>query len=123
VFGFGGELRQLFANLIGNALDAMPNGGSLRLRVRGGHGPKMDGTWCKGVCITVADTGIGMSEETRRRIFEAFFTTKEATGTGLGLWVSEEIVRKHSGTMRVKSRQDDGKSGTSFMIFLPDGEG
>jgi nitrogen fixation/metabolism regulation signal transduction histidine kinase len=122
VFGFGGELRQLFANLVGNALDAMPNGGSLRLCVHSGHGRRMDGTWSKGVRITVADTGTGMSEETLRRIFEAFFTTKEVTGTGLGLWVSEEIVRKHLGTVRVKSRQGE-KSGTSFMIFLPDGEG
>jgi signal transduction histidine kinase len=60
-----------------------------------------------------------MSAATRQRVFEAFFTTKEATGTGLGLWVSEEIVRKHSGSIRVKSRQGQ-KSGTCFMLFLPD---
>jgi len=118
VFGFGGELRQLVANLIGNALDAMPYGGLLRLRVRGGHGRRTDGLWCTGVRVSVTDTGIGMSEDTRRRIFEAFFTTKEATGTGLGLWVSEEIIRKHSGAMHVRSRQAE-PSGTSFMIFLP----
>ena len=92
VFGFSGELRQLFANLIGNALDAMPHGGSLLLRVRRGSGRRGDGMWCVGLRVSIADTGIGMSQSTRRRIFDAFFTTKEATGTGLGLWVSEEIV-------------------------------
>jgi signal transduction histidine kinase len=120
IFGFGGELRQLFANLIGNALDAMPSGGQLRLSVRRGHGRGAGGQWCPGVRVSVIDTGMGMSEETRRRIFEAFFTTKESTGTGLGLWVSEEIVRKHAGTMQVKSRQH-APSGTAFSIFLPDG--
>lgn len=118
VFGFGGELRQLFANLIGNALDAMQRGGRLRVSVHDGHGRRSDGTWSDGVRVSVSDTGIGMSEETQRRIFEAFFTTKEATGTGLGLWVSEEIVRKHGGTVRVKSRQGE-HSGTIFMMFLP----
>ena len=122
IFGFGGELRQLFANLIGNALDAMPNGGLLCLSAHYGHGVRTDGTWCQGAIVCITDTGIGMSEETRQRIFEAFFTTKEATGTGLGLWVSEEIVRKHSGTVRVRTRQN-GISGTSFMMFLPDVEG
>jgi signal transduction histidine kinase/HAMP domain-containing protein len=122
VFGFGGELRQLFANLIGNSLDAMPKGGMLRLSVRCGHGRRADGLWGKGVRVSVTDTGVGMSQDTRRRIFEAFFTTKEATGTGLGLWVSEEIIRKHSGAMQVKSRQAE-PSGTSFMIFLPDAPG
>ncbi len=122
VFGFGGELRQLFANLIGNALDAMPKGGRLRLSVRGGHGQRTDGMWCPGARITLMDSGVGMAEETRRRIFEAFFTTKEATGTGLGLWVSEEIVRKHGGRVQVRSRQGEN-SGTSFMIFLPEANG
>jgi PAS domain S-box-containing protein len=119
VFGFGGELRQLFANLIGNAIDAMPDGGKLILRTRAGSGLHPDGSWGNGLRVSVADTGMGMSEETRRRIFEAFFTTKQASGTGLGLWVSDEIVRKHSGTIRAKSVVGVG---TCFMVFFPEVE-
>lgn len=119
VYGFGGELRQLFANLVGNAADAMPRGGMLTLGVRRGCGRTLDGTWRQGVRVTVTDTGSGMSEATRRRIFEAFFTTKDATGTGLGLWISAEIIAKHGGTVQVRTRQGAG-SGTSFMIFFPD---
>jgi signal transduction histidine kinase len=112
---FTGELRQLFANLIGNALDAMmPGGGRLMLRVR--HA----GT---GVRVTVADTGSGMTREVMEHIFEPFFTTKEAVGTGLGLWVSAEIVSKHKGTMRVRSRVrgERGSGGTVFTVVFPQG--
>jgi PAS domain S-box-containing protein len=119
VFGFSGELRQLFANLIGNAVDAMPQGGRLILSVRPGSGRASNGVSSPGVRVSVTDTGIGMSEATLRRIFEAFFTTKQTTGTGLGLWISEEIIAKHLGTVRVRTRQGEN-SGTSFMIFFPD---
>ncbi len=117
LFAFTGELRQLFANLVSNALDAMPQGGRLSLRLRSGHRDNNPGLW-----VTVADTGMGMPESVRRRIFEPFFTTKEATGTGLGLWVSEEILGKHHGTMRVRSREavaPGARSGTVFRIFFP----
>lgn len=120
---FAGELRQLFANLVGNALDAMsPAGGRLTVRVRASRswrGPTMGG-----VRISVADTGTGMEERVRRRIFEPFFTTKEVTGTGLGLWVSAEIIQKHHGEVRLRSRTSakavGGAAGTVFMIFFPD---
>jgi PAS domain S-box-containing protein len=113
---FAGEMRQLFANLVGNSLDVMPEGGRLKISVR-------DSTsWCEpgvqGIRVSVADTGTGMTRETRQRIFEPFFTTKEATGTGLGLWVSAEIIAKHSGIVRVRSRTGD-RSGTIFMLFFP----
>jgi signal transduction histidine kinase len=111
---FAGEVRQLFANLIGNALDAMaPEGGRLLLRVRNVES--------RAVCVTVADTGSGMSPAVLRRIFEPFFTTKDAIGTGLGLWVSDEIVSKHKGRIRVRSRLrgPDGVGGTVFMVFFP----
>lgn len=117
IFGFAGELRQVLANLVGNAVDAMPNGGVLRVRVAPSHRKGV-----RGVVLTVADTGIGMSKQVMRRIFEPFYTTKDATGTGLGLWVSEEIVAKHGGFMQVRSKQwsTGGKvSGTIFRIFLP----
>ncbi|HUY82916.1 MAG TPA: ATP-binding protein [Acidobacteriaceae bacterium] len=117
---FAGEIRQLLANLIGNAIDAMtPLGGRLSLRVRYAHSPSNPEQ--KGVRITVADTGIGMSREVQRHIFEPFFTTKESTGTGLGLWVSAEIVGKHQGLIRLRSceRIDDNPSGTVFSVFFP----
>jgi signal transduction histidine kinase len=118
LFCFGGEIRQLLANLIVNAVDAMQAGGTLSLRARRGHGRLQDGTWSEGVHVSVADTGIGMSAQTMAKIFEAFFTTKQATGTGLGLWVSEEIIRKHGGNIRVRSRQGE-RSGTCFWMFFP----
>jgi signal transduction histidine kinase len=102
LYAFSGEMRQLFANLIGNALDAMPEGGKIYLSVRASQAwyqPEV-----QGVRITVADTGSGMTDAVRRRIFEPFFTTKEITGTGLGLWISAEIIAKHQGTIRVRSR-------------------
>ncbi len=114
LFSFAGELRQLFANLIGNALDAMsPDGGRLVVRA---HGASLKGV--AGIRISVADTGCGITQESRRHIFEPFYTTKEATGTGLGLWVSEQIIRKHNGSVRVRSRVT-GRTGTVFSIFFP----
>ncbi len=125
LFCFAGELRQLFANLIGNALDAMtPGPGRLVLSVRRSRSWRDSSV--EGVRISVFDTGCGMSDEVLSRIFEPFFTTKEATGTGLGLWVSAEIIRKHHGTIRIRSRAhaDTNHAGTSshgtgFMIFFP----
>ena len=123
LFGLGGELRQLFANLIGNALDAMmPGGGRLTVAVRSGKG--WDEADARGVRVTVADTGCGMSETVRARIFEPFYTTKEATGTGLGLWVSAEIMAKHHVSMRIRSRErKNGRpGGTVFLLFFPEVE-
>lgn len=122
LFCFSGEVRQVVANFVGNATDAMPAGGRLSIRARrvsDWNQPRRHG-----LRITFADTGAGMDADTRSRIFEAFFTTKEDTGTGLGLWVSQEIIAKHRGTVRVRSRvADSGRpSGTVFQIFLPDDE-
>jgi signal transduction histidine kinase len=121
LFCFSGELRQVFANLIGNAIDAMAHGGHLWLSVRRSRS-WVNGT--PGIRLFVADNGCGMTEATRRRIFEPFFTTKESTGTGLGLWVSGEILAKHRATVRVASRtagEANGEgSGTVFMLFFPE---
>lgn len=117
LFGYAGELRQLFANLVGNAIDAMPEGGRLFVRAR-----TMRHNGSRGVRITVADEGMGMSDSVRQRIFEPFFTTKEANGTGLGLWVSSEILEKHRGILLVRSRQPayrGDRSGTIFSLFFP----
>ena len=112
-----GEIRQVLNNLVGNAIDAMAaSGGRLSLRSREGT------DWSSGaggIVFTVADTGSGMSPETAKRIFEPFFTTKGLSGTGLGLWVSHDIVQRHHGKLRVKSTSKQGQSGTVFTLFLP----
>ncbi len=114
---YEGEIRQVLANLVSNALDATPRGGRLELRERQATDWK---TGRDGIMLTVADTGSGMSEDTLRNIFKAFFTTKGIGGTGLGLWISEEILRKHGGRMKVRSRMAErGASGTVFMVWLP----
>jgi signal transduction histidine kinase/HAMP domain-containing protein len=120
LYCFAGELRQVFANLIGNAIDAMPAGGRLAVRAHRSRDWKNPNR--AGVRFQVADTGSGMLPDVRKHIFEPFFTTKEATGTGLGLWVSSEIVAKHNGSIRVRSRSEklEGQSGTIFEIFFPD---
>ena len=117
VFCFEGEIRQVLSNLIINAIDAMhPHGGRLLMRSREGTDWK---TGRKGLILTVADTGSGMSPDTAARIFEPFFTTKEIGGTGLGLWVSHEIVERHGGALAVRGSQHRGHSGTVFTLFLP----
>jgi signal transduction histidine kinase len=125
LFCFAGEIRQVFANLVGNAIDASSNGGRLVVHARRSrHWKNPTQT---GIRIAVADTGAGMEPQVREHIFEAFFTTKETTGTGLGLWVSYEIVLKHHGLVHVRSRAAASESaaaqkssGTVFQIFLPD---
>jgi signal transduction histidine kinase len=119
LYCLSGALRQVFANLITNALDALNGGGRLMIRARRSHCWK-DGR--PGVRVVVADTGSGMPVAVRRRIFEPFFTTKMATGTGLGLWVTLDIMEKHQGLILVRSRceAEEGASGTVFMLFFPD---
>ncbi|HEY2392832.1 MAG TPA: ATP-binding protein [Candidatus Angelobacter sp.] len=113
---FDGELRQVFTNLIGNALDASRESGPITLREREATDWR---TGRKGVRITIADRGHGMSKEIVGRIFEPFFSTKGITGTGLGLWVSLEIVQKHSGVMKVRSSVSSSHPGTVFSLFIP----
>ncbi len=116
--GFSGELRQLFANLVINALDAMEEGGKLRLHVSRSR------NWADGerpgVRVTIADTGSGIDRAHMAHLFEPFYTTKEEIGTGLGLWISYGIVQKHGGRIRVRSNTTPGRSGTVFSMFLPD---
>ena len=123
LYCYAGEVRQVFANLVGNAIDATSGGGRLVVRARRSRSWEFPGV--SGVRFTVADTGDGMDAGVRARVFEAFFTTKESTGTGLGLWVSHEIILKHRGVVHVRSKagQPPGSpSGTVFQIFLPDNE-
>ncbi|HJR01908.1 MAG TPA: response regulator [Methylomirabilota bacterium] len=110
VMGRPAELNEVITNLVLNAIDAMPRGGTLRIRTRlGDH---------RHALITVADTGMGMSEEVRKKVFDPFFTTKGEEGTGLGLSVSHSIVERHGGDLKVDSRPGEG---TTFTITLPIG--
>jgi PAS domain S-box-containing protein len=120
LFCFAGEIRQVFANLVGNSIDASTPGG--RLLVRAHRSRNWKDPSQTGVRFTLADTGAGMVPEVLERAFEAFFTTKEVTGTGLGLWVSLEIVNKHNGLIHTHSRTAaSGKTcGTVFQFFIPD---
>jgi PAS domain S-box-containing protein len=115
---FEGEIRQVLSNLVSNAIDAMQplGGGRLLLRT---HAGREWTTGRRGLVITVADTGSGMPAAVAGRIFEPFYTTKGASGTGLGLWVSNEIVHRHHGTLRFRSSETEGRSGTVFALFLP----
>ena len=106
-----GELRQVLANLIANAIDALPNqGGRLDISV--------DGTG-DALSIAVSDNGHGITEENLSRIFEPFFSTKKEVGTGLGLWVSLDLVRKNGGTLEVMSSTREQDHGTTFRICFP----
>jgi PAS domain S-box-containing protein len=110
---FDGDVRQVLNNLVSNALDSMTEGGRLLVR---SHDSTDWKTKRKGMVLTVADTGCGMSRETTARIYEPFFTTKGDSGTGLGLWVSAEVVRRHKASLQVRSREG---AGTVFRLFLP----
>ena len=111
------EIRQVISNLVRNAIDAMSkSGGRLLIRTREATQWR---SGAKGVAITVADTGIGMTPETTAKMFKAFYSTKGVAGTGLGLWVSSEIVKRHHGHLLARSRMTSGSSGTAFKLFLP----
>jgi len=118
ILGYPGELRQLFSNLILNAMESMKTGGRLRLRVARAHEWSSSGR--PGVRITIADTGSGIKATDMPHIFEPFYTTKKNGGTGLGLWLAYGIVQKHAGWMRVMSRTTSGNSGKVFAVFLPE---
>jgi PAS domain S-box-containing protein len=115
IFGFAGELRQVFANLIGNALEAGANG--IKIRVSPGRDWK-HGARC-GVRVAIADNGSGIPADSAGKLFEPFFTTKDEKGTGLGLWVSKGIVQKHDGWIRMRTSTRRAHHGTTFELFLP----
>lgn len=112
-----GPLRQVFSNLLLNAVDAMPKGG--RLYVRAAAGREWVGKQRPGLRLTVADTGCGIAAENLHRIFEPFFTTKGAGGSGLGLSLVNDVVQKQGGSLRVRSCTRPGRSGSVFSMFLP----
>jgi PAS domain S-box-containing protein len=117
ITALAGEVRQVLSNLISNAIDAMPTGGSLCIRISKSH------EWNKslqpGVRITILDSGSGIPLPARKKLFEPFFTTKADVGTGLGLWITKNIVEKHHGSIRFVSRTAPNDHGTAFSIYLP----
>ena len=110
------QLKQVVLNLLLNAADAMPKGGTITVATQAGAGAETEVLGRDAVQIQVRDTGEGIPDELLAQIFEPFFSTKPGKGTGLGLWVSQGIVQSHGGTMRVRSRVGRG---TTFMITLP----
>lgn len=113
-----GELRQILANLIGNALDAMRLGGTLRIRLSSHHLRPSEG---QRIRLTIADTGTGIPKNMMSSIFEPFITSKGETGTGLGLWVASELAKKNQWTIRVRSRFGEDSAGTVFSIVMAAG--
>ena len=117
VRGFPGELRQVFSNLVGNAVEAMAGGGRLVLHTR--ESSLASDPTRKGIRVTVLDNGPGIPLGVRRNLFAPFYTTKGEKGTGLGLWVSRGILDKHEGTIHLSSSVGTTRKGTAFSVFLP----
>ena len=108
-----GEIRQALVNLIGNAVDAMRDGGNLRIHVMP---VSLNGR--EYARVTIADTGAGIRKEIRPQLFRQFFTTKGSSGTGLGLWLTRDIVERNGGKLRFRSRTA-APTGTVFVVYLP----
>ena len=116
VEGFPAELRQVFTNLIVNAIEAAGPKGRIRIRVERAEAGELHGA---GAMIEIADSGPGIPAETAKKLFQPFFTTKGADGTGLGLWVSMGIVQKHGGSISVVESQEAELTGACIRVFLP----
>jgi PAS domain S-box-containing protein len=116
VHGFPVELRQVFLNLVGNAVQAMPSGGRLRLSVCESY------DWVlkrHGISVSIVDTGMGVKPQDSKRLFEPFFSTKSTKGTGLGLWISRGIIQKYEGRISFRSLRRTNGTFTCFKVFLP----
>lgn len=114
---FPEQMRQVFSNLLLNAIDAMPKGGKIFAKI------SRTQEWCgqerHGVRVTIADTGTGIAEDILSRVREPFFTTKGAYGNGMGLAIVQEIIAYHQGRLKIRSSTRSGKSGSVFSIFIP----
>jgi PAS domain S-box-containing protein len=109
-----GEILQVFSNIIANAIDAMPQGGTLNISIR-----KLMSLAGDGVQVVIRDGGTGIRKEDLERVFEPFFTTKGDHGTGIGLWVAKQLVERRNGQISIASSTQKGNSGTSITIFIP----
>ena len=120
VHALQGDLRQVFANILANAIEASPENGTLTLRVAAGRDWKSPERSI--VRVSFCDQGPGIPAQARARIFEPFYSTKRDIGTGLGLWVSKSLIEKHGGLIRFRSSLVPGRSGTLFSVLLPFGD-
>jgi PAS domain S-box-containing protein len=116
ISGFPAELKQVFLNLVNNAIQSMPEGGRLRVSVTDSNGTA---TMRKGVRVSICDTGSGIRPEHAKRLFEPFFSTKKEKGTGLGLWISKGIITKYEGDIRFRSMRLPERNVTCFSVFIP----
>jgi signal transduction histidine kinase len=114
--GLPGEMRQVFANLVGNAIEAIGKNGKIRLHAYASRDWRLGR---RGLRVTIADNGPGISSEIRDNIFDPFFTTKGEGGTGLGLWITSGIVENNDGILRLRTVTRAGRSGTCFSVFFP----
>jgi PAS domain S-box-containing protein len=114
IFVSRGEMLQVFSNVIANAIDAMKEGGKLSLSLR--NITVRDGD---GIQTIIRDDGVGIGREDLEKIFEPFFTTKGDLGTGIGLWVTKQLVEARGGQITVTSSAERGKSGTTVTIYIP----
>jgi PAS domain S-box-containing protein len=123
VLCFENDIRQVLNNLIANAIDAMRQGGRLVVRAHDATDYSSEHrAGRRGIRLTIADTGHGMSSVVQSRIFEPFYTTKDLNGTGLGLWISSGIVTRHQGRLTFRSTEHPRHHGTVFSLFLPSTE-
>jgi PAS domain S-box-containing protein len=114
-YGLPGELKQILSNLISNAIDASREGGKIMICARLWRHPN---TRRRGIRFSIVDNGVGISAEDKKRIFTPFFTTKKDVGTGLGLWISRELLAKRSGYIRLRNQAKP--PGTVVSFFVPD---
>jgi len=115
-YGYSSEVVQLLTNLVSNAVDAVGSSGKIEIAIQNSR------DWQTGaprVAVTVGDTGNGIPAQYRKKIWEPFFTTKSETGTGLGLWLVDETVRKNGGSIRLRTSAETKHHGTVFRLLLP----
>jgi PAS domain S-box-containing protein len=121
IIGIPGEIRQVLSNLLANSIDASSTGSNsgsqIRLHAKSAFDPRNPSR--PGVRISIADNGSGITSKHLEEVFEPFFTTKKDTGTGLGLWVSRQLVEKNGGSLHVRSCTSGAHRGTTFSMFLP----
>jgi C4-dicarboxylate-specific signal transduction histidine kinase len=115
-YGYSSELMQLLTNLLSNAIDAIGESGKITIAIQDSRDWR---TSLPCVAVTVADSGPGIAPQYREKIWEPFFTTKSETGTGLGLWLVEETVRKNGGSIRMRTASSATQHGTVFRLLLP----
>ncbi|HSY32806.1 MAG TPA: PAS domain S-box protein [Verrucomicrobiae bacterium] len=115
VSGFEGEMKQMLSNLITNALDACRDDGRI---IIAGRSTRRFPSGQPGICITIADDGVGISDQDKLNLFTPFFTTKKSLGTGLGLWITKELLENRGGRVRFRSRTAS-PSGTVMRLYIP----